>query len=193
MLARNPQIVSGDEMTTKDQVTANASVTEAPTGDSTTEERRARRIAQYEQAGEMARQHASYRFTMFGFFVTIITALFAAGGWLLFEKCEYITAAVVSGFGAIVAAVAIAVDARTWELYKASQEYCEKLEKKWPGGEEEGPGGFFNYLGAEIAKAKGLASIRHTFALNALYYVSILGSVLLIIYALWLRTQPSCT
>jgi hypothetical protein len=162
---------------------ATASRTEAPSsGDSTsTEERRARRIAEYEQAGEMARQHASYRFTMFGFFVTIITAHFAAGGWLVFDKYEPLAGAVVSVFGALVTVVAIAVDARTWRLYKASVEYSRQLEDKWPGGGEYDHRGFFNHLETTIGDAGG---IRHTHALNALYIAAFLGSVGLIIYAL---------
>ena len=139
-------------------------------------------IAEYTQISEMAKQHASYRFTMFGFFVTLSTAIIGASGWLLISQKNILACCVVAFFGLCTSVAAIMIDRRTMQLYNQCEQHARSVEETW-----RNRWSFPQTTGIYTALATGERSrvVNHGIPIRFLYLMSGILCILLVVYALF--------
>jgi hypothetical protein len=136
-------------------------------------------LAEYEQAGEMARLHANYRFTVFGYFVTLVGAL-AGASYLLYRDDKKLLSIGTSILGIAMCVVMRAIDKRTMRLYFACESHAAEIEASWR-----------KKISTELSPASGIyAKLNnligsgflgsHTKSLTAFYFTPIFLFVVLI-------------
>jgi hypothetical protein len=87
-------------------------------------------LAEYQEAGQMARQHAGYRFSVFNYLITLAIAL-VGGTYVVIDKGHLFLGSLAAILGIIISIVGIAMDRRTMQLYFACEAYAAMIENVW--------------------------------------------------------------
>jgi hypothetical protein len=145
-------------------------------------------LAEYQEVGQMARLHGGYRFTMFGFLATLLSALAAGTYWLSMNNrhCLALLARVV---GIVISSLAVLIDRRSMQLYDICEEHAAQIELLWRSTAPQGADVRWPERGvySKLRTSRRWWFESHTFAFQTLYFVSLLAFVLLALSATWIR------